>query len=56
LVKAANESADAVIKELTMILDELRAAMFLTSSPSISKLKKQKVIVTGRTRDWIEQV
>ncbi len=56
LVKAANESANAVSKELTIFIDELKAAMFLTSSPSISKLKRQKVIVTGKTRDWIEQV
>ncbi len=29
--------------------------MFLTGSKNLSDLRSQEVVVTGRTRDWMEQ-
>ena len=54
ILKAATESPEAVEKELNIIISELKAAMFLTGSGSISELADLEPIVTGRTKTWLE--
>ncbi len=54
VLKAATESADAVKETLTLIKEELRAAMLLTGSANIDELSKARHIVLGETKDWIE--
>jgi isopentenyl-diphosphate delta-isomerase len=48
----AMESSEAVVKELNMIIAELKAAMFLTGSSSIQGLQETPVIVTGHLSEW----
>jgi len=55
LLKPARESSDAVKRELEAIIAELRGAMFLTSSPNVETLASGKNIITGRTKEWLDQ-
>jgi isopentenyl-diphosphate delta-isomerase len=56
VLKAAKESADAVKDEIRLILDELRATMFLTSSNNLEELAKNEFVITGRTSGWIDGI
>lgn len=53
-LKAAAESEAAVRDFLDQFLSELRTAMQLTGSATISALQRAPVIVTGATHDWLE--
>lgn len=50
------QGADNVIELLSGIIHELKVTMFLTGSKNISQLKEKDVIITGRTREWMEQI
>ena len=56
LLKSATESADKVVEQLEQIIEQLKIVMFLTNSKNIEELKKRKAIVTGRTKEWLEQM
>jgi isopentenyl-diphosphate delta-isomerase len=56
LLKAANESSQSVKKELEFIIEELRAAMFLTSSKDLEELSTNEFVITGRTSEWIDGI
>src|SRR5213593_956701 len=47
MLEAARVSADAVVQELRAVVEELKAAMFLTGSTSIEALQERPVIVCG---------
>ncbi len=54
MLEAAKVSADAVAAELQAVIEELKAAMFLTGSASIEELQDRPVIVSPPTASWIE--
>lgn len=54
MLEAAKQSADAVVKELEMMIEELKAAMFLTGSATLDELTGAQCIVTRPTSDWME--
>jgi len=54
MLEAANVSADAVAAELRSVIEELKAAMFLTGASSIAELQDRQVIVNPPTATWIE--
>src|SRR6266542_1326659 len=54
MLEAAKVSADAVIQELRAVIEELKAAMFLTGSTSIAELQDRPVIVSPPTASWLE--
>jgi len=54
VLREATESADAVIDKLTLIKEELRAAMLLTGSSDIKQLSKARHVILGETRQWLE--
>jgi isopentenyl-diphosphate delta-isomerase len=56
VLKDAMVSADAVKKRLTIIREELRAAMMLTGSKNIKALAGADHVVLGRTREWMGQI
>jgi isopentenyl-diphosphate delta-isomerase len=56
ILKAARESPQAVKDEIRLILEELRASMFLTSSKDLEDLAKNEFVVTGRTSEWIDGI
>src|SRR5207247_11433310 len=54
MLEAAKASADAAIQELRAVVEELKAAMFLTGSTSIEALQDRPVIVSPPTASWLE--
>jgi len=54
MLEAAKVSANAVVGELRAVIEELRAAMFLTGSKALKDLATQGAIVTRPTADWLE--
>jgi isopentenyl-diphosphate delta-isomerase len=56
ILKEAMISADAVKEKLTIIREELRAAMLLTGSKNISELASADFVVLGKTKEWMDQI
>jgi isopentenyl-diphosphate delta-isomerase len=49
----ALDSSEAVLNKLNIMKAEFRAAMFLTGCESVAQLRQRRVIVSGRTADWL---
>jgi isopentenyl-diphosphate delta-isomerase len=56
LLPAALEGKEALTIELRTILDELKAAMFLVGAKDLKELAATKAIVTGRSKEWLDQL
>jgi isopentenyl-diphosphate delta-isomerase len=56
LLRPAMDGIHSLLEELEIIIDELRAAMFLMGAEKISALRHQKAIITGPTGLWVEQL
>jgi isopentenyl-diphosphate delta-isomerase len=54
MLEAAKVSADAVVRELQAVIEELKAAMFLMGCRSLKELAARTAIVTRPTADWLE--
>ncbi len=49
----AMESSQAVLEKINVMKAELKAAMFLTGCASVDELRQRRVIISGRTADWL---
>ena len=56
LLPAALEGKDALTREINTIIDELKAAMFLVGAKDLKELAASKAILTGRSKDWLDQL
>jgi isopentenyl-diphosphate delta-isomerase len=56
LIGDAMVSADAVKRRLTIIREELRAAMLLTGSGNIKELSRAEYVILGKTKEWMGQL
>ena len=56
LLPAALVSKEALTIELRTIIDELKAAMFLVGAKDLKELAATKAIVTGRSKEWLDQL
>jgi isopentenyl-diphosphate delta-isomerase len=56
LLPAALESKEALTIELRTIVDELKAAMFRVGAKDLKELAATKAIVTGRSKEWLDQL
>ncbi len=54
MLKAAVQGVGATEKSLTLLMDELKTAMFLTGAKCIQELKNVPVVVTGKTAEWLK--
>jgi isopentenyl-diphosphate delta-isomerase len=54
LLKPAQRSHKDVQDKLEGIIKELKVAMFLVGAKNIEELRKKPVIITGKTREWLE--
>ena len=52
LLGPALESPEAVVKEIELIIEELKVAMFLTGSKTIEELRSKQLIEAGKIKDW----
>lgn len=55
VLKAAATSYEATRTELENIVHELKVAMFLTGSRTVSDLRRAPLIITGETRQWLSR-
>jgi len=53
MLAPATETAEAVERELNMIIAELKAAMFLTGAGNVGELQTAPYIVTGHLSEWM---
>ncbi|MDI9620095.1 MAG: type 2 isopentenyl-diphosphate Delta-isomerase [Candidatus Nezhaarchaeota archaeon] len=53
-LRAAVEGGEALRAMLTVFIEQLRAAMFLTGSRGLRELRRADVVVLGRVREWIQ--
>lgn len=56
LLPAALEGREALERELQMLIHELKAAMFLVGAKDVGELASSKAIVTGRSKEWLDQL
>ena len=56
LLQAALEGDAAVDAWIEQFLSELRTALFLTGSADLAALRRQPRVVTGVTREWLDQL
>lgn len=56
LLPAALEGKEALEREIQTIVDELKAAMFLVGAKSVRELAATKALVTGRSKEWLDQL
>ena len=54
LLKHAVKSSNDVTKEIEIVIEELKNAMFLVGAENLENLKKKEFIITGKTREWIK--
>ncbi len=54
MLEAAKVSSDAVVTELRAVIEELKAAMFLTGAASVAELQECHAIINAPTATWIE--
>jgi isopentenyl-diphosphate delta-isomerase len=56
LLEAATTSSEKVIEQIQIIIHELKVTMFLTGSKNTTWLGSEEIVVTGRTKEWMEQI
>ena len=56
VIREAAKSAEAVKNKLTIIQEELRAAMLLTGSKDLAALAKTRHVILGETRQWVDSL
>ncbi|HYB58989.1 MAG TPA: type 2 isopentenyl-diphosphate Delta-isomerase [Candidatus Acidoferrales bacterium] len=55
LLRLAFEGPESVINEIAAINEELRVAMFLTGCRTLAELKTRPLIITGKTKEMLQQ-
>lgn len=53
-LEAAVKGAEATEKMLSLLIDELKAVMFLVGAAKVQDLSKAPVVVTGKTAQWLK--
>ncbi|MCU0799094.1 MAG: type 2 isopentenyl-diphosphate Delta-isomerase [Candidatus Thermoplasmatota archaeon] len=56
LLKAASKGYEHLSNEIRTVLDELRAAVFLSGVPSVREMGQRPPVLTGVTREIVEQL
>jgi len=56
LLQVAVKGYEAVVDWLNLFFEELSVAMFLSSASSIAELREKRLVILGRTREWLEQL
>ena len=56
LLNCAIKGYEAVVDWLETFFSELSIAMFLSAARSIKELQQKKVVILGRSREWLEQL
>lgn len=54
LLRPAMKNEKEVEKELYKLIRELKICMFLTGANNMRELRKRPLVITGKTREWLE--
>lgn len=54
LLSGAVKGKDEVLNTLNRVIEELKTAMFLTGARTIEELRNVDTVITGMTKDWLE--
>lgn len=54
MLEAAIEGTDEIKTVLSLLMDELRTAMFLVGAESLKSLRKTPIVITGKTAEWLK--
>jgi isopentenyl-diphosphate delta-isomerase len=54
MLEAAVKGTDETKTVLSLLIDELRTAMFLVGAESVKSLRKTPIVVTGKTAEWLK--
>ena len=54
-LKGAYEGQDALVQMVERFNESLRIAMFLVGANNIDELKKSKIVIRGKTREWLNE-
>ena len=54
LLPYAVKGPKELASELEIICEELKTAMFLTGSKKVADLRKTRVVLTGKTKEWLD--
>ncbi len=55
LVAPALKGQKDVVDKLTLIIEELKVAMFLTGCRTVEELRNSPAVITGKTKEFLEQ-
>ena len=55
MLKSVNAGEKSAVDRLTVIIEELKNAMFLTGSNNLDKLHHTPLVITGETYRWLRQ-
>jgi isopentenyl-diphosphate delta-isomerase len=55
LLKEAYQGPDAVKARLEKFINELTVAMYLVGASTLEELKKCDLVITGKTREWLQE-
>jgi isopentenyl-diphosphate delta-isomerase len=53
-LRAVSHGANVLKAYLSVLIEQLRGAMFLTASRSLKDLKRVDVVITGRVKEWLQ--
>lgn len=56
LLPAALEGGESLEREVRIIIDELKAAMFLVGAGSVDELADAHALVVGQSREWLDHL
>ncbi len=54
LLKPALKSESEIEKKIYQLTKELRIAMFLAGAKNLDELRRKPIVITGKTKDWLE--
>lgn len=56
VLEAAVSGPDKVVELVSGIIHELKVTMFLTGGKNISQLRNRNIVITGKTKEWLDQI
>lgn len=56
MLRHAVKSSESVVREIDIIIQELKCAMFLQGAMSVDELRDMKAIITGETAEWLSSL
>lgn len=53
-LEPATKNSDKVKEKINSLVKELKAVMFLVGAENLKELKRKPIVITGKTKEWLE--